>query len=219
MHIPCTCGCGREVTYATKQNHLNGLGKTALRARVLSENKWLGADTGQQTRPQRKERSKKRSRSSDQDDRRKRCRAQSENSQAYADPVESLPASALNNDEIEATLPDIVSAPRQSNRIAERTRQVAEDRWGNTRLHDEGPNNCGDNDSDKDEDDQTIPDPGAENHEQGSEDDDEDNDEDDDGLFMDSSVSGFSAWELLAEGFEREASSSGSFLAYESYTH
>ena len=25
--IPCTCGCGKEVTYAMKQNHLNGRGK------------------------------------------------------------------------------------------------------------------------------------------------------------------------------------------------
>src|SRR6266498_1028297 len=41
MHIPCTCGCGRQVTYATKQNHLNGRGKTSLRARVLAENEWL----------------------------------------------------------------------------------------------------------------------------------------------------------------------------------
>jgi len=178
----------------------------------------LGADTGQQTRPQQKERSKKRSRSSDQDDHCKQRRAQSENSQADADPVESLPASALNNDKIKATLPDIVSAPHQLNRIA-RTRKVVEDRWGNTHLQDEGPNNCGGNDSDKDEDDQTIPDPRAENHEQGSKDDDEDNDEDDNGLFMDSSISGFSAWELLAEGFEREASSSGLFLAYESCIH
>ena len=41
MCIPCTCGCGRQVTYATKQNHLNGRGKMSLRARVLAKNKWL----------------------------------------------------------------------------------------------------------------------------------------------------------------------------------
>jgi hypothetical protein len=35
--VPCTCGCGRDVSPSTKQNHLKGHGTTALRARVLAE--------------------------------------------------------------------------------------------------------------------------------------------------------------------------------------
>ena len=48
MHIPCTCGCGKQVTYSTKRNHLNGCGKTSLRARVLEENELLKTTTRQQ---------------------------------------------------------------------------------------------------------------------------------------------------------------------------
>ena len=48
MRIPCTCGCGEQVTYATKRNHLNGRGKTSLRARVLEENESLKRSARQQ---------------------------------------------------------------------------------------------------------------------------------------------------------------------------
>ena len=48
MCIPCTCGCGQQVTYSTKQNHLNGHGKTFMRARVLEENESLKANMRQQ---------------------------------------------------------------------------------------------------------------------------------------------------------------------------
>ena len=48
MRIPCTCGCGEQVTYTTKRNHLNGRRKTSLRARVLEENESLKTSTRQQ---------------------------------------------------------------------------------------------------------------------------------------------------------------------------
>ena len=48
MHIPCTCGCGEQVSYSMKRNCLNGCGKTSLRARVLEENELLKTTTRQQ---------------------------------------------------------------------------------------------------------------------------------------------------------------------------
>jgi hypothetical protein len=41
----CTCGCLKEVTYATKINHLKGKGKATLRNRVAAENEWLTQST------------------------------------------------------------------------------------------------------------------------------------------------------------------------------
>ena len=49
--IPCTCGCGLEVTYAMKQNHLNAHGKTSLRARVVTEARLLKRNTWQRQEP------------------------------------------------------------------------------------------------------------------------------------------------------------------------
>lgn len=63
MRIPCTCGCGQQVTYTTKQSHLNGHGKTVLRARILAENEWL-----RQRQDHPKEGSKKRSHSTSDKD-------------------------------------------------------------------------------------------------------------------------------------------------------
>ena len=48
MRIPCTCGCGAQVTYATKRTHLNGSGKTSMRGRILEEVKSLKTSTRQQ---------------------------------------------------------------------------------------------------------------------------------------------------------------------------
>ena len=49
--IPCTCGCGLEVTYTTKKRHLNGRGGTTLRARVATETKSLKGNAQQQQKP------------------------------------------------------------------------------------------------------------------------------------------------------------------------
>jgi hypothetical protein len=49
--IPCTCGCGKEVTYTTKRKHLNASGKTDLRARIVAEVQSLKRITRQQREP------------------------------------------------------------------------------------------------------------------------------------------------------------------------
>ncbi len=46
--VPCTCGCRLDVAPSTKQNHLNGKGTTALRARVFAETKSLTMIDGPQ---------------------------------------------------------------------------------------------------------------------------------------------------------------------------
>ena len=50
----CTCGCGQQVSYTTKQHHLNGYGKMTLRARIAAENEWLKSSTSQQPQISRK---------------------------------------------------------------------------------------------------------------------------------------------------------------------
>jgi len=50
----CTCGCGQQVSYTTKQHHLNGHGKMTLRARIAAENEWLKSSTSQQPQISRK---------------------------------------------------------------------------------------------------------------------------------------------------------------------
>ena len=98
MRIPCTCGCGQEVTYATKINHLNGRGKTSLRARVLEENESLKPSTSQQ--PVLRQKKKRSHPSSNQTGSRKRLKGDQLDvdlpAQAYTDPMESLPTPALN---------------------------------------------------------------------------------------------------------------------------
>ncbi len=51
----CTCGCGQQVSYTTKQHHLNGHGKMSLRARIAAENEWLKPSTSQQPQISRKQ--------------------------------------------------------------------------------------------------------------------------------------------------------------------
>ena len=73
--IPCTCGCGQQVTYPTKRNHLKGHAVTSLRARVLgieSSGRQQQESTPRQNQPRG---SKKRASSNhDQDGSRKRLR-------------------------------------------------------------------------------------------------------------------------------------------------
>jgi hypothetical protein len=213
MRIPCTCGCGLQVTYATKINHLNGRGKTLLRARVLEENEILGTITEKRPHP-----------SSNQGNRyRKRLKvAQLE--------IDQIPTSSLQNDEFEI-FPDCspilqadkellpsgeLSSVRQSGRIAERTRHMAERRWGNSHLQDRSlGSDCGNGhwseDEENDNDHGIVGEKDGDDEEDGDDDDEDGDDEDND----ESDVTGISAWDLLGDGFEREAASIGMFLAHE----
>src|SRR5882762_9920365 len=96
--IPCTCGCGQQVTYPTKRNHLKGHAVTSLRARVL------GMESQQQESTPRQNQlrgSKKRvSSNNDQDGSRKRPKtAEPEENESHetaaafqidTDPMDSL---------------------------------------------------------------------------------------------------------------------------------
>jgi hypothetical protein len=274
MRILCTCGCGLQVTHATKINHLNGRGKTSLRARVLQENESLKPSTRQQPVLLRDHQKKKRSHpSSNQTGNHKRLKvaqldvdqipgtslrkdAESLSSlvpnkeseifpaQAYTDPTESHPSPVQNqvsefhiqmhtdptespcspvslalelNSGIEDGSADTLSFARRSNRISERTRDVAEQRWGNGHLrHEILRSNGGGGYRSEDEEDVDLNMTG--NEDSDDEDDDEDKEgEDDDDLFAESDVTGISAWDLLGEGFEREVASIGMSLARESF--
>jgi len=279
MRIPCTCGCGLQVTHATKINHLNGRGKTSLRARVLEENESLKPSTSQQPVLLRDHQKKKRSHpSSDQVGNRKRFKvAQHEvdqipeislredadpmgsllvrneeseilpaqaytesmespptpvpnqvpefpdylpSSQADAGPEELLPTLEPNSGRIGDGSADALSSARRSNRIAERTREVTERRWGNSHLRDEIPrSDCGGGGyRSEDEEDIDVTMTGDEDKEDEDKEDedreDEDReDEDDNNPFAESDVAGISTWDLLGEGFEREVSSIGMFFS------
>ena len=39
--IPCTCGCGQDVSPSTKLNHLNGGGTTTFQVKMLAESKLM----------------------------------------------------------------------------------------------------------------------------------------------------------------------------------
>ena len=72
--IACTCGCGLEVTYATKRNHLNAGGRIHLRSRVVSEAGSSNRNTQQQkpAAPLQRGVKKRASSNADQDGSRKR---------------------------------------------------------------------------------------------------------------------------------------------------
>ena len=327
MRIPCTCGCGLQVTYTTKINHLNGRGKTSLRARVLEEIELLKPSTSQQPVLLRDHPEKKRSnRSSDQIGKRKRLKVAEHEvdqipeislredadpmgslsvrneeseilpSQAYTESMESSPTLVLNQvpefsiqmhteptesppvsasgllptpvpnqvpraqtppvqsstnpiessptlipNQIPDYLPfpqadagpdellpvpepnsgigdgsaDALSSTRRSNRIAERTRDVAERRWGGRHLQDEIPrsDSGGGGYRSEDEEDIDVAMIGNEDREDEVSEDEVSEDEDDDDPFAESDIAGISAWDQLGEGFEREASSIGMFFA------
>ena len=204
--IPCTCGCGLQVTYATKLNHINGRGKTSLRARVLAETELLRRNTRQQQKPGDHQRgSKKRASSNlDQDGTRKRLKgAQLEENEL----PEVAPTFQVDTDAIEDLLP-VVDTHRQ-NEFVERTGRMMEMRWGTSRQGNglDGDSEGGDNDEDGDNKNE---DEDEDEDEDGDEDGDEDEDEDeDDPSFFDSEIPGLSAWDLLGEAFEREAAALG----------
>ena len=350
MRIPCTCGCGLQVTHATKINHLNGRGKTSLRTRVLEENESLKTSTRQRDH-QKKKRSHP---SSNQTGNHKRLKvaqlevdqisgtslrkdadpveslsssvpneeseifpaqaytdptephptpvqnqvsefpiqmytdptespptsvqnqvpdispvrtditefptpnqvSDSPVSQVDADPTESPPTSVPNqvpeispvrtditefpspnrvsdclpqvdagpeklplaselNSGIEDGSADALSFARRSNRIAERTREVAEQRWGNGYLRDEISRSDYGGGGYRSEDEEDVELNMTGNEDSDDEDNDEDREEEDDD--DESDVIGISAWDLLGEDFEREVASIGMSLAREPF--
>jgi hypothetical protein len=278
MRIPCTCGCGLQVTHATKINHLNGRGKTSLRARVLEENESLRTRRQQPILLQDRQAEKRSHPSSNQVSNHKRLKvAQPEIDesftsavpneksdifpiQAYADPMESpptpvpnqeleyspvlqvdagpeeslsagpnnpmesLPTPAPNEDyevpdsilqvdeELKLLPAGALSSARQSSRIAERTRHMAEQRWGNSHLRDESPRSdrCGNGHWSEDEEDVNRETEGENDRDDDEDRDDEDRDDED------NDESGISTWDLLGDRFECEATSIGMSLAHDS---
>jgi hypothetical protein len=306
------------VTYATKRNHLNGRGKTLLRARVLEENESLKTSTRQQPallpNHQKKKRTNPNSNLIGNSKRLKVAQLEvtetplqedadpmgsgslslsvpDEESEifpadAYTDPMESPPTPVPNqvpdipiqrntdptelpltpvpnqlpeippiqactditlaespptqsvsqadvgpdelthtpepNSGIEDGFADALSFAHRSNRIAERTKDVTEQRWGNSHLRDEisRSDHSGGSDRSEDEEDVDMNKTGDEDREDDDEfreDDDEfREDDDEDDLLFESDVAGISAWDLLGEGFEREVASIGMFLAHDS---
>jgi hypothetical protein len=242
MRILCTCGCGRQVTHATKINHLNGRGKISLRSRVLEENESLKQSTRQQPVFLRDHQKKKRLLpSSNQTGNSKRLKVawlevdQIPEIPPREDAVESSSLSVPNEEseilpvqayaDVEShtqlTASQVDAGPEefahQSNSIAGRIREVAEQRWGNSNLRDKIPrSDCGE-DSYGSEDEEGVDLNMTGNEDSDDEDNDEDREEEDGDLFAESDVSGISAWHLLGEGFEREATSIGMSLAHESF--
>jgi len=112
---------------------------------------------------------------------------------------------------------DTLSSARRSNRVAERTRDITEQRWGNGHLRDEIPKSDRGGGGYRSEDEEDVDLNNDDSDDEDREDDDGDReDDDDDDLFTESGVTGISAWDLLGEGFEREVASTGMFLAQDS---
>jgi cobalamin biosynthesis protein CobT len=223
--VPCTCGCGLEVTYATKQNHLNARGKTSLRARVVTEVKSLKRNTQQQRKPSPLLQNAFRKRASsdlDQDGSRKRHKA--------VQLVENqLPQITVDTDLIENLLPPVVADTDRQSRFIERSRGVMGMRWmtsrrdGGSHPDGKGDDNDGrddeekeDEDGDEDEEDEEEEDEDEEDKD-GEDKDEEDGDGDGDGDEppYDSEIPGISNWDLLGEDFERKAAALGLYFSYE----
>ena len=134
--------------------------------------------------------------------------------QADAGPDELLPVPEPNSGIGDGSA-DALSSTRRSNRIAERTRDVAERRWGGRHLQDEIPrsDSGGGGYRSEDEEDIDVAMIGNEDREDEVSEDEVSEDEDDDDPFAESDIAGISAWDQLGEGFEREASSIGMFFA------
>jgi hypothetical protein len=194
----CTCGCLANVTNATKINHLKGIGKATLRTRVAAENEWLTQSTIQP--------SKKRSRStSDQNysqTRRKAAQVEVDEGPAIipadAYPMELGPEPAF--DQIHSDPGDALPEPEADMALhQERLNRIVDERWGNGIL--------GGGEEEEEEEEAEEEEEEAEKEEEEE----EEEDEDDSALFAESGVRGISDWEMLREGFEREAASIGLF--------
>src|SRR5208282_5298841 len=216
--IPCTCGCGLEVTYTTKRNHLNGLGKTYLRATIMKEVKSLKRVTRQQlepTPPLQRGLRKRASSNPDQDGSRKQRKV----AQIREDQLPEVTAdSQPDTDLVEDLLPPVMANTDWESRFVERSWSVMEMRWAASRR-DSGFYSDGkgrDND-DRDEEeggdgDEEDKDREDEDDEDGDKDKDKDKDKD---SFYESEIPGISHWDLLAEDFEREAAALGLFSSSE----
>jgi hypothetical protein len=218
--IPCTCGCGLEVTYATKQNHLNGRGKIALRAEVVLEARSLKRNTQQQQEPTpflQRGFKKRASSNPDRDVSRKRRKAaQLEENQL----PEIAASSQLETDLIEDLLPPVAAGTDRQGRFIERSRGVMEMRWTTSRRdggYSNGNGKGGDNDDgDEEEEEEEDKDGEKDEDDEGEDEGEENQDKDEDELpFYDSEIPGISNWDLLGEDFEREAAALGLYSSYE----
>jgi hypothetical protein len=227
--IPCTCGCGLEVTYATKQNHLNARGTTSLRARVETETSSLKKNTRQQQKPTallQRGLKKRASSNPDQDGSRKRHKA----AQVEENPLPEITASSqVDTDMIEDLLPPVATDTDRQSMFIERSRSVMEMRWTTSRRDGDNDGRGDDEDDDEDEDDEDMDEDGDEDDEdedeededEDEEDEDEDEDEEDEDEdeppFYDSEIPGISNWDLLGEDFEREAAALGMYSSRMNY--
>ena len=210
--ITCTCGCGLEVTYATKRNHLNARGTTSLRARVGTETKLLKGNTRQQQKPTPLlQRGLKKCASSnpDQDGSRKRLKAaQLEENQ--------LPEIAASSQVDEDLLPPIVTDTDRQSIFIERSQGVMEMRWRTIRRDGGSCSNGRDDDGDVDEDEHKDKDEDEDEDEEDKDGDEEDEDENEP-PFYDSEIPGMSDWDMLGEDFEREAAALGVYFSRMNY--
>ena len=103
----------------------------------------------------------------------------------------------------------------RSNRIAERTKDVTEQCWGNSHRQDKIPRSDHGGGSDRSEDEEDV-DLNMTGDEDRENDDEDREDDDEDDPFFESDVTGISAWDLLGECFEHEVAFIGMFLAHDS---
>jgi hypothetical protein len=197
VKVPCTCGCGLNVSPTTKLNHIKGRGTIALRARVLGENETLKTISGQRQETQ--NRGSKRPFNPGQSNSRKRFKANPGPATFEADTGPT---------DFESTFPeDVPSVATQSTTAVNRTRHAMEKRWG------AGRDNSHTDAIDEDDDNNNN------NNDDDSDDDDDDNDDTmDKDIEDENEIPGLSAWDLLGEGFEREAAALGLSYFSESFT-
>jgi hypothetical protein len=224
----CTCGCGQEVTYATKQNHLKGRGRTSIRARVETETRLLKRNIQQQQKPTtllQKGLKKRASSNADQDVSRKRHKAaQLEENQL----PEITTSSQVDTDLIDDLLPPIAADTDRQSMFIKRSRGVMEMRWTTSRR-DGGSDSDGkgsdndvrdnDEDEDMDGDDSDEDNEGDGDEDNGDEDNEDEEDEDEEGWapFNDTEIPGISSWDSLGEDFEREAAALGLYSSRMNY--
>ena len=203
------------MTYATKRNHLNAHGTTALRARVETETKSLKNINRQQQKPiplLQRGLKKRASSNPDQDGSRKRHKAaQLEENQL----PEITASSQVDTNMIEELFPPVVTNTDQQSMSIERSRGVMEMRWTTSRQdwgsHSDGSDSDG-RDDDEDEDMDEDRDEEEEEEEEDKDEDEEDEDEDQPPCY-DSEIPGISNWDLLGEDFEREAAALGLYFS------
>ena len=157
--IPCTCGCGLQVTYSTKKNHLNSRGKSSLRGRVLGT-KSFGRQQQESIAHQNQLRgSKKRASSNHDQDGSHKWHKTAEPEENQWD--ETAATFQIDTDSIDP-LPAEVAGTSQLTEVLERTRHAMDWWWGTSRQENHFNGSAKDDNDDKDR------------NETGSEDEDED---------------------------------------------